>query len=69
MVTRERESCAIAFKEWAGVCDALVDGPAVDHPPQGGDQRRPRRGRIRPGAFRVLAVSDLGPPGTARPAR
>ena len=26
MVTPPPESCAVAFKEWAGVCDALIEG-------------------------------------------
>ena len=32
-------SCGVAFKEWASVCAALLDGPADSHPAQGRNQR------------------------------
>ena len=50
MVNPEPESCGIAFKEWASVCDALLAGPADDHPAQRGDQRGNARRDFRPRA-------------------
>ena len=44
MVSPPSESCAVAFKEWAGVCDALIAGRQNIVVRKGGSAKLPARG-------------------------
>ena len=68
MVSLPPDSCNIAFKEWAGVCDALIHGRQTVILRKGGISEGAGPGQFAPEHTEVLALSDLVPPVTTRAA-